>query len=234
MNQSLNTISFNITDGIGHIELIQPPSNLMTSEFFTEFTDLVDGLKVLKGLKAIIISSRGRHFSSGANLEELLEMVAADGERTDKIKKDGLRTTSERNYRSFLFFEQTEIPVIAAIRGVCIGSAFELALFAHFRFCGEDAVFGLPETTYNLIPGLGGIRKTFSLCGQAKTLELILKGNTFGAEEALQYHLVDRIVPKRKVVEFSMAFARKIMQNYKKQKVSLYLQQIALNDPFFN
>ena len=126
-------------------------------------------LRVLKGLKAIIISSRGRHFSSGANLEELLEMVAADGERTDKIKKDGLRTTSERNYRSFLFFEQTEIPVIAAIRGVCIGSAFELALFAHFRFCGEDAVFGLPETTYNLIPGLGGIRKIVSLCGQAKS-----------------------------------------------------------------
>jgi enoyl-CoA hydratase/carnithine racemase len=234
MKQSLNSISFNITDGIGHIELIRPPANLMTSEFFTEFNDLVDDLRASKGLNAIIISSRGRHFSTGADLEELLEMVASEGEKTDKVKENDLMTISERNYRSFLFFEQTEIPVIAAIRGVCLGSAFELALFCHFRFCAEDAIFGLPEATYNLIPGLGGIRETVSLCGQAKTLELILRGNTFGAEEALQNHLVDRIVPKRKVVEFSMGFARKIMKNYKKQKVSLYLQQIALNDPFFN
>src|SRR5271157_2469821 len=108
MKQSLNTLSFNITDGIGHIELIRPPANPMTSEFFTEFNDLVDDLKVLKGLNAIIISSRGRHFSSGANLEELLEMVATEGDRTGKVKKKDWRTISEKNYRSFLFFERTE------------------------------------------------------------------------------------------------------------------------------
>jgi enoyl-CoA hydratase/carnithine racemase len=141
---------------------------------------------------------------------------------------------SEKNYRSFLFFEETEIPVIAAIRGVCIGSAFELALFSHFRFCGEDAVFGLPETTFNIMPGLGGIRKTAALCGQAKAIELVLRGNTFSAEEAKLNHLVDYIVPRRTVVDFSVAFARKIRKNYKKQKASLYLQQISTDDIFIN
>jgi enoyl-CoA hydratase len=232
MKQTQHTLAFNITDGIGHLELNQPPANQMNAEFFAEFDELVDELRIMQELKAIVISSRGRHFSSGANLEELLEQAVEPGERNHPEMNENWNTNSDRNSRSFLFFEETEIPVIAAIRGVCIGCAFELALFCHFRFCGEDSVFGLPETTFNLMPGLGGIRKIAALCGQAKAIELLLKGNTFGAEEARLNHLVDRIVPRRKVVEFSMAFARKVMGNYKKQKASLYLQQIPLDDPF--
>jgi enoyl-CoA hydratase len=228
-NKTINTLSFTLTDGIGHLEFCQPPANKMTTEFFHEFNDLVDDLSAMKGLEAIVISSKGRHFSSGADLEQLLEQAVKTGENNSG-KKENLKSVFERNYRSFLFFEETEIPVIAAIRGVCIGSSFELALFSHFRFCGEDGVFGLPETTFNLIPGLGGIRKIVGMCGQAKAIELALKGNTFGAEEALKLHLVDRIVPRRHVVEFSFNFARKVMKNYKKQKRQLYLQQIQQDD----
>jgi enoyl-CoA hydratase len=234
MKQPLKTISFNIIDGIGHIELNQPPANRMTVEFFKEFNELVDDLRVLKGLNAIILSGRGRHFSSGAILEELLETATAEEGEIDTLKIEKWKTISERNCRSFLFFEETEIPVIAAIRGVCLGSAFELALFCHFRFCGEDSVFGLPEATFNLIPGLGGIRKIASLCGQSKAIELIIKGNTFGAAEAQQNHLVDKIVPRRKVVEFSVAFIQKAMKNYKKQKGPLYLQQTPSDDSIFS
>lgn len=233
-NKTINTLSFTLTDGIGHLEMCKPPGNLMTTEFFSEFNEMVDEMKVMKGLKAIVISSKGRHFSSGADLEELLEQAVITGEMNHPEMNENWNIISERNYRSFLFFEESEIPVIAAIRGVCIGSAFELGLFSHFRFCGEDAVFGLPETTFNLMPGLGGIRKIAALSGQAKAIELVLKGNTFGAEEAQQNHLVDRIVPRRKVVEFSIAFARKVMKNYKKQKAPLYLRQIPLDEPFFN
>jgi enoyl-CoA hydratase len=232
-NKTKNTLSFTLTGGIGHLELSQPPANQMTTEFFSEFNELVDELRTMNGLEAIVISSKGRHFSSGADLEELLEQVVKSGEGIPELTGNR-KTIFEKNYRSFLFFEETEIPVIAAIRGVCIGSAFELALFSHFRFCGEDAVFGLPETTFNLIPGLGGIRKIDAICGRAKAIELALKGNTFGAEEAAQLHLVDKIVPRRKVVEFSLAFAHKVMKNYKKQKAQLYIQQITPDESFFS
>lgn len=168
MNRSLKTISFYIIDGIGHIELNQPPANRMTVEFFKEFNELVDELRVLKGLNAIILSSRGRHFSSGAILEELLETAIAEEGEIDTLRIKDWKTISERNYRSFLFFEETEIPVVAAIRGVCLGSAFELALFCHFRFCGEDSVFGLPEATFNLIPGLGGSGSLLLYAGNRK------------------------------------------------------------------
>jgi len=230
MIPKFKTISFNINNGVGLLELNQPPANQMTIEFFLEFNNLIDKLKNMPELKAMIISGRGRHFSSGSNLEELLEKTIEPKKRNLLDLNEKWEMISEKNYRSFLFLEELEIPVIAAIRGVCIGSAFELALSCHFRFCGEDSVLGLPETTFNLMPGLGGIRKLGILCGQAKAIELLLKGSTFGAEEALQYHLVDRIVPRRNVVEFSEVFARKVMKNFNKLKAPLYLQQILVND----
>jgi enoyl-CoA hydratase len=229
MIRTQNTISFSLVDGIGHLELCRPPANRMTGEFFAELNERVEDLRVMNDLKALVISSTGRHFSAGADVDELLERNRMPDE-TD----EGWMRQSALNYCSFLFFEESEIPVIAAIRGVCIGSAMELALFCHFRFSGEDAVFGLPETTFNLIPGLGGIRKAASLCGQAKAIELVLRGNTFGAEEAKLNHLVDRIVPRRTVVDYAVAFARKIRKNYRKQKTSLYLQQISTDDIFIN
>jgi enoyl-CoA hydratase len=210
----------------------QPPANRMTIEFFNEFNDLVNKMRDMSDLKAIVISGKGRHFSSGAHLEELLELTAKD-EAGDKTVENSIGF-SEKNARSFLFFEEAQIPVIAAISGVCIGSAFELTLFSHFRFCEYDAVLGLPETTFNLMPGLGGIRKISSLCGQSKAIELVLRGSTFGAEEAMQNHLIDLILPRRKVVEFSIAFAHRVMKNYKKQKAPLYLRQIHTNEPSIN
>jgi enoyl-CoA hydratase len=225
MTSDFKTISFTLTNGIGHVVLNQPPGNAMTVEFFSEFYRLVNELRTMEELKAIVISSSGRHFSSGAELDGLIGLVSKEEMRNEE-NEDLLIS----NYKSFLFLEETEIPVISAIRGVCIGSAFELALFSHFRFCGEDAVFGLPETTFNLMPGIGGISRMAARCGTARAIELVLKGSTFGADEALKYNLVDRIVPKRRVVDFAMGFAATINKHYRKQMAPLYIQKIHQDD----
>jgi enoyl-CoA hydratase len=234
MTSNYRTFSFNLTNGIGHLVLDRPPANQMTLEFFSEFNRMVDELRMMNDLKALVISSSGRHFSSGADLDELMELADRMPDSNGKVDHSGEPAIFEKNCSSFLFFEETSIPVISAIRGVCIGSAFELTLFGHFRFCGEDAVFGLPETTFNLVPGIGGISRMEAHCGTAKAIELVLKGNTFGAWEALNYNLVDRIIPKRRVVDFALAFAGKIMEGYKKQKAPLYLQRIEPDEPQFN
>jgi len=224
MIHEFHTISFELSnDGIGHLLLNQPPANSMTVEFFREFDKVISSLAAEPQLRAMVISGKGRHFSSGADLEGLLGFACDPSSEAFFLS----------NYRAFLALEELGIPVVAAIRGVCIGSAFELALFTHFRFCEEDSVFGLPETTFNLVPGIGGISRISRLCGQAKAIELSLKGNTFPAEEALNYHLVDRIVPKRKVVQYAFSFVRSIMNGYQKQKSRLYLQKIQSNEPAF-
>ncbi|MEI7983714.1 MAG: enoyl-CoA hydratase/isomerase family protein [Bacteroidota bacterium] len=219
------TVHFQIQDGVGHLILNLPPANKMTLAFFEEFNKLVSQVSSDPVIKALVISGNGRHFSSGADLSVLLSEI----ERTAKVNNDGTISRVPdfmvTNYQSFLKLEAMNIPVISAIRGVCLGSALELALFSHYRFCGEDAVFGLPEASFNLIPGLGGIRKMTALAGKANALELILRGKTFSAEDALKIHVVDRILPKRGVVDAGLEFAHRIKEGYRKEKKIMYLKK---------
>ena len=182
----------------------------------------------MHNLKAIVISGQGRHFSSGAQLDELLNLVNGERTRTQDERVKSLPDFLNRNFETFLFFEKVNIPVISAIRGACLGSALEFTLFTHYRFCGEDAVFGLPETTFNLLPGIGGISRIAMLSGKSRTLELVLKGNTFSAEEALKLKIVDKILPKKKVVELAIDFAGSIMNDYRKGKEKLFIQKMTL------
>lgn len=187
------TLEWAIEQGIGRLTLNQPPSNTMTMGFFREMQVLMQEIPVMQGLNAIVISGYGRHYSSGADIAELLSNVD--------------NRTMLENYQAFVRLEQLEIPVISAIRGVCLGSAFELALFSHFRICAEDAVLGLPESGFNLMPGIGGIQRVAALAGEAKAIEIILRGITFPATDALDMGLVDAVVPRDEVIPLSVAFA---------------------------
>jgi len=218
------TLLFEVNDGVGHLILNQPPSNRMSLEFFSELAAFTSNLQVMKDIRALVISGKGRHFSSGADLEELTVFLSPsyeEGEGRDETVKNFMN----RNIETFRSLWECRVPVIAAIRGVCLGSASELAMFCHFRFCGDDALFGLPESTFGLMPGIGGVSRMVSLAGPAMALELALKGNTFGATDAIKYCLADRIIPKREVVSFALQFASSLPGNYRKEKSPLYLQR---------
>lgn len=216
-------IRWDVTAHIGHLLLNRPPSNDMTGDFFDEMNLLVDSLRNNRELQGIIIQGAGRHFSSGAALDELLTKISKSPFPVGS--SSGEEHFLIRNYRSMLYFEETRIPVVAAIRGVCIGSAFELALLCHFRICSEDAVFGLPESTFNLLPGLGGIRKIEELSGKANAIELVLRGKTFSASEALELGLVDRIVPKKELNTKALELIHALGEGYRSEKRSLYLKK---------
>jgi enoyl-CoA hydratase len=201
-------LNFSIDDRIGYLTLDRPPSNTMTLEFFREFRGAVSRISGASDLKAVIISGRGRHFSSGADINELLD--------------NSDQEIMLENYQAFTALEQLNIPVISAIRGVCLGSAFELALFSHFRICTGDAVLGLPESTFNLIPGIGGVQRVARLAGRAKAIELILRGNTFSAREAFEMKLVDAVVPKSELMPMAIDFAKQLPEPYHKDGRKYY------------
>jgi len=219
------TIGLTLHDHIGHLVLNQPPSNMMTLTFFREFRNIIQYLTGLKDLKALVISGKGRHFSSGAELSGLLDDIRLNTTTNAAGQLEQVPLSLMQNYETLVQLERFDIPVIAAIRGVCLGSALELALFCHFRFCGEDAVFGLPETSFNLVPGLGGIKKLSDLIGRGRTLELVLRGKTFSAAEALELKVVHKILPKRDLVETALAFAGSMGPDFRSEKARLYMKK---------
>lgn len=207
-------LRWSVTRGIGYLFLDRPPSNEMNRDFFREMGRMILQIRNEKELKGIILAGSGRHFSSGADLEELLGGLS--------LENTGFL---EENYRVLASLEEMSVPVVAAIRGVCVGAAFELALMCHFRICCEDAVLGLPESGFNLMPGLGGVRRIASLCGPASALELTLRGNTFGAGEAARLGLVDQVVTKGELMPAAEKLIRSIDGTYYREKRSLYINR---------
>jgi len=165
MNQ-YKTIRFESDNGIASLLLDQPPSNRMNMELFRELDDLLPRIERSGDTKALIIYGNGRHFSSGTDLSSLLDEI----EKNSPVTK--VPEFLSRNYQALEILGRLPFPVIASIGGVCLGSAMELALTCHFRFCSSEAVFGLPESTFSLIPGLGGIRKAAALAGKSRTMQL--------------------------------------------------------------
>ncbi|MCK9618023.1 MAG: enoyl-CoA hydratase/isomerase family protein [Lentimicrobiaceae bacterium] len=205
------TIHWTIEDSVGRLVLTNPPSNKMGILFFDELSDFTHKLDT-KSISAIVISGKGRHFSYGAELHELLNLMQSNAR--DNPDRNHYSPFFSENISSFNFFYKLQIPVIAAIRGVCLGSALEMAMHCHFRFCGENSVLGLPEASYNLIPGCGGIYNLLNLTSRLTALELLLHGNTFSAQQALQWNIADAVMPSKTIIDKAINFARKIATGY--------------------
>jgi len=101
-------------------------------------------------------------------------------------------------------------PVIAAINGLCMGGGFELTLACDLRIAGRGVPsIGLPETRVGIFPGGGGTQRLPRVIGEAKALEMILRGLVLNAEQALQWGLVHEIAedPLARALEIAAEFA---------------------------
>jgi len=220
------TISWEIKNEVGHLVLNQPPANELTSDFFLEFNDLVLNIIPRSNVKAVLVYGKGRHFSSGANLDELITGINDKIKTNEKGKITGYPEFVQQNLNGFLALDQMKIPIIAAIQGVCLGAAFELAMFCHFRICADNAVLGLPESSFNLMPGIGGVQKIIELVPHAKAMELVIKGDNFNASDGLKYGLIDRILPKKKLISAAEKLAEIASSNYRRFYNKEYLMEL--------
>lgn len=136
-------------------------------------------------VRAIVVTGAGeKAFCAGADLKE------RQGMTSDDVRKQvGL-------YRTELgVLDHSPKPVIAAINGVAFGGGLELALICDLRVAAPHAELALPETTLGIIPGAGGTQRLPRIVGEARAKQMILLGRKFGAAEALQWGLINRISP---------------------------------------
>ncbi len=228
MKIELTKVYYEEKDNIGYIVINEPPANKMTSLFLKEFTYLVHEHITQSKVKGIIITGKGRHFCSGADVDQLQEMVATNCIMSSEGDLTAYPVWYVDNRMAFDYFSQLNIPVISAINGFCIGSGFELALCSHIRICGNGAFVGLPESTFGIMPGVTGTLRYLELIGLGKSLELILNGDTFYAEEALKIGVIDGIVNKKETLTYCEKLIRFILEDdkpYSKVNVTEYIKR---------
>lgn len=212
------SIQYYIQNKIAFITLSNPPSNVTDSVFFNLFAEIIESIKFEKNIKGLIINSLGRHFSSGADVNELLAMHSNS--------RNEIPESIQKNARVFAELSNFDFPVIACLKGVCFGSGFELALFSHIRIAAENTLIGLPETSFNLIPGLAGILHSVQCAGRAKTLEFVLSADPFSASQALEFNLIDLIVDKNLLTQTAIDIISNINGRFEKEFKFKYLNSI--------
>lgn len=205
----MKTIDWKIENEIGHLVLNQPPANTMTRLFFGELSTVTGLIIPGAAIKALIIYGNGRHFSSGADHSDLRLRII---ESYNGKKKDKLPPFMKQTMESFSLLHRLPFPTFAAIRGTCLGSALELALVCKYRICAEGTVFGFPETSFGLMPGCGGTVRLTASVSLSKSIEIIIGGRNFSAEEALKWGVVHHVTKKKELLDTTIRMAEELIK----------------------
>lgn len=157
----------------------------------------------------VLISGKPDSFIAGADIEQLLAARSAhDAEQMSRLGQ-----------AFFDRIEKSEVPVVAAIHGACLGGGLELALACAWRVATDHrkTVLALPEVQLGLMPGSGGTQRLPRLIGLPAALDMILTGRNIKAKKALGMGLIDDLVHPSILREVAVRRAREIASGAKKR-----------------
>jgi enoyl-CoA hydratase len=148
---------------------------------------------------AVVTGAGGRAFIGGADINELAALDA-----------DSARGFITAVHVCCDAFRHLPVPAIARIDGYALGAGLELAAACDFRIASDRSVFGMPEVRIGL-PSVVEAALLPALIGPARSRKLLLTGDNIGAEEALEWGLIDRVVPTDKLDGAIEALASSIL-----------------------
>ena len=164
----------------------------------------IEALSADDEIRCIVLRGAGeRAFSPGADISEF---------ESERAGVEQARDYNALVGRTLAAIAACRHPTVALIKGACVGGGLEIAASCDIRVCGESSTFGVPIKRLGLVMDFPELSSLLSLVGRAATLEILLEGRVFGAQEAKEKGLVTRVVPDDKVEEAAADAARRIVE----------------------
>ena len=192
---------------IGWIVISNPAKrNALSFEMWRDFPKLLQDFADDSNIRLVVLTGDGEHFAAGADISQFGEK-RSQGEALNQYNETLKRSTS-----ALLDFPK---PLLAKIRGACVGGGLALALDCDLRFCSDDAVFLMPAGKLGLGYEFGGIERMVQAIGPTNACDLFFSARKLSAEQATAIGFVTHVFPKE---SFDEGFAN-------------YCAQIAANAP---
>lgn len=187
-----DTLLSNIENGILTITINRPEKlNALNKDVFSDLEKAADEIQNNPDIRSAIITGAGpKAFVAGADITEF-----------NGLNKNEAMQMAKKGQDIFFKIENSIKPVIAAVNGFALGGGCELAMACHFRVASDNAKFGQPEVNLGLIPGYGGTQRLTQIIGKGRAIELLISGKVIDAATALQYGLVNYVVPANELLE---------------------------------
>jgi enoyl-CoA hydratase/carnithine racemase len=191
-------INYRTDSGVAVIEMNDPPANTYTYEMMRQLDDAILRARMDNNVYVLLLTGAGdKFFSAGANIKMLSTV--------DPTFKYYFCLHANE---TLLRLEHTPKLVIAALNGHTVGGGLEIAMAADIRIARKDSgKVGLPEINLGVLPGTGGTQRLSRLVGKSKAIELMVTGNTYTFEEALEYGIINDIYDRENFMENVMEYA---------------------------
>lgn len=171
--------------------------NALNMKLMEELVDALESLDKDNDVRCIVLTGNEKAFAAGADITEMatassIEMLTRDQfARWDRIRK-------------------VKTPIIAAVSGFALGGGCEIAMTCDMVIASETAKFGQPEINIGVMPGAGGTQRLTRAVGKVKAMEMVLTGRMIGAEEALRWGLINKVVPVEYYLEEAKSLAKEV------------------------
>lgn len=192
---SYETVIWEQSGAVGRLTLNRPDTlNAWTAQFGTELGEVIKGEASDDSIRAVLVTGAGRGFSSGADLKAGFE-AAADG------RPDVRKELHEVYHPVITGIRRLAKPVVAAVNGPAVGIGCSLALACDLVLASESAYFGLAFVNVGLMPDGGSTAFVPPAVGKARAFQMALLGERVPAQQAVEWGLVNRVVPDEKLIE---------------------------------
>jgi enoyl-CoA hydratase/carnithine racemase len=195
---------FEVRDRVAYLTFNRPEAmNAMDPETYKQLSDAWIEVRDNPDIWCAIITGAGdRAFTAGADLKKTIprqpEMWEFWQTQSEQILNRGLEVWK---------------PVVAAVNGYCLAGGMTLLFATDIRVAAEHAVFGISEVKRGILPGNGGTQRAIRQLPYPIAMELLLIGDTLTAQQALQYGLINKVVPKERLMDTAEEYARKLVAN---------------------
>lgn len=184
-----------VSDKVAHVVMSRGDElNTMVPEFWRELPEIVTGLSDDGGVRALVLSSTGRHFSAGMDLSVFTGGRLGDGAQLEQGRRNTrTRLSALALQRSLSSLEEARMPVLTAVQGGCIGGAVDMVCAADLRYATADAFFCIQETNIGMTADVGTLQRLPTLVPLGVVRELAYTGRRMSAQRAYQVGLVNEV-----------------------------------------
>ena len=194
-------------DGIAWVTMNRPEKrNAMSPALNEEMLRTVVALSTDDRCKVLVLTGAGDSFAAGMDLKEYFR--ATDG-APDTILLSVRRVAEEWQWRRLRDYPK---PTIAMVNGWCFGGAFTPLVACDLAIAAEEAVFGLSEINWGILPAGNVTKAVTETMGLRNALYYTMTGESFDGKKAVELGLINEAVPRAELRERTRALARTLLE----------------------
>jgi enoyl-CoA hydratase/carnithine racemase len=193
-------------DGVGLVTFNQPAKrNAMSLEMWTGLAEILDEFQEDNSVRVVIVTGAGnKAFVSGADISQF-EKNRANADAQQEYER--LTSAGRAKFQSF------PKPIIARIRGFCLGGGLAIAMSADIRIAAADSQFGIPAARLSIAYAPESVRRLINLVGPAHARMILYSARRIDAAEAERIGLINKMVQDEELNDYVLDLARTIADN---------------------